>query len=86
MGGQMSRENLDLALLMYEVFNRRDLDAMFALAHDQVVLRSRAVRLTKPDQNGFHHHARGEQDRSHRFRRIMPVRLRSLGHGAPDVG
>jgi hypothetical protein len=42
--------------------------------------------LTKPDQNGFHHHARGEQDRRHRFRRIMPVRLRSLGHGAPDVG
>jgi hypothetical protein len=40
MGGQMSRENLDLALLMYEVFNRRDLDAMFTLAHDQVVLRS----------------------------------------------
>jgi hypothetical protein len=83
----MSRENLDLALLMYEVLNR-DLDAMFALAHDEVVLRSRAVRLTKPDQNGFHHH-RGEQDdRSSQpsFRRIVPVRLRSLGHGAPDVG
>jgi hypothetical protein len=33
MGERMSRENLDLALLIYEVFNRRDLDAMLALAH-----------------------------------------------------
>jgi hypothetical protein len=32
MGERMSRENLDLALLIYKVFNRRDLDAMFALA------------------------------------------------------
>ena len=27
----MSRENVDLALLMYEIFNRRDLDAMLAV-------------------------------------------------------
>ena len=32
----MSRENVDRVLLMYEVFNRRDLDAMLALMHDEV--------------------------------------------------
>ena len=50
MGGQMSRENLDLALLMYEVFNRRDLDTMLALAHDEVEIgsaRHHGGRLTR---------------------------------------
>src|SRR3954447_17791372 len=32
----MSRENVDRVLLMYEVFNRRDLDGMLALMHDDV--------------------------------------------------
>ena len=32
----MSRENVDLALLMYEIFDRRDLHAMLALMHDEV--------------------------------------------------
>jgi hypothetical protein len=41
----MSRENLDLALLMYEVFNRRDLDTMLALARDQVEIESRLVTM-----------------------------------------
>jgi len=42
----MSRENLDLALLMYEVFNRRDLDAMLALMHDEVEIESRPILAT----------------------------------------
>jgi hypothetical protein len=41
----MSRKNLDLTLLMYEVFNRRDLDAMLALMHDEVEIESRLVAL-----------------------------------------
>jgi ketosteroid isomerase-like protein len=41
----MSRENMDLALLMYEVFNRRDLDAMLALMHDEVEIEPRLGAL-----------------------------------------
>ena len=37
----MSHENLDLALLMYEAFNRRDLDAVLALMHDEVEIEPR---------------------------------------------
>jgi hypothetical protein len=40
MGERMSRENLDLALLIYKVSNRRDLDTMLALAHDEVEIGS----------------------------------------------
>jgi ketosteroid isomerase-like protein len=32
----MSRENVDLTLLMYEIFNRRDLDALLAFMHNEV--------------------------------------------------
>ena len=39
----MSRKNLDLTRLMYEVFNRRDIDAMLALMHDEVEIESRLV-------------------------------------------
>ncbi len=41
----MSRENLDPALLMYEAFNRRDLDAMLALMHDDVEIEPRLGAL-----------------------------------------
>src|SRR3954452_9242519 len=41
----MSRENMDLALLMYELFNRRDLDAMLALMHDEVEIEPRLGAL-----------------------------------------
>jgi hypothetical protein len=37
----MSRESLDLVLLMYEAFNRRDLDAFLALMHDEVEIEPR---------------------------------------------
>jgi ketosteroid isomerase-like protein len=41
----MSRENVDLGLLMYEAFNRRDLDAMLALMHDEVEIKPRLGAL-----------------------------------------
>lgn len=48
----MPRENLDLALLMYEVFNRRDLDAMLALMDDEVEIESRLTTM----EGGYHGH------------------------------
>jgi hypothetical protein len=36
LGSRMSRENVDLALLMFESFNRRDLDALLPLMDDEV--------------------------------------------------
>ena len=41
----MSRENVDLTLLMYEIFNRRDLDAVLALMHDEVEIEPRLGAL-----------------------------------------
>jgi len=41
----MSRENVNLALLMYEAFNRRDLDRMLALMHDEVEIAPRLGAL-----------------------------------------
>jgi ketosteroid isomerase-like protein len=48
----MSRDELDLTLLMYEVFNRRDLDAMLALMHDEVQIESRLVAM----EGSYHGH------------------------------
>ena len=55
----MSRENLDLALLMYEVFNRRDLDTMLALAHDEVEIGSASLY-----GGGSHRHEGMRADRT----------------------
>ena len=41
----MSRENVDLTLLMYEIFNRRDLGALLALMHDEVEIEPRLGAL-----------------------------------------
>lgn len=41
----MSRENVDRVLLMYETFNRRDLDGMLALMHEDVVIVPRSGAL-----------------------------------------
>jgi ketosteroid isomerase-like protein len=41
----MSRDNRDLYLLMYEAFNRRDLDAVLALMHDEAVIEPRLGAL-----------------------------------------
>ena len=45
LGGRMSRENLGLVLVMYEAFNRRDLDAALALMHDGVEIAPRLGAL-----------------------------------------
>ncbi len=45
LGGRMSRENLDLCLLMDEAFTGRDLDAFLALMHDEVEIEPRLVAL-----------------------------------------
>jgi len=45
LGVRMSRENVDLALLMYEAFNRRDLDRFLALMHDEVEIEPRLGAL-----------------------------------------
>ena len=42
---RMSRENVELALLMYEAFNRRDLDRFLALMHDEVEIEPRLGAL-----------------------------------------
>ena len=41
----MSRKNLDLVLRLYELFNRRDLDAVLALMHDEVEIEPRLGAL-----------------------------------------
>jgi ketosteroid isomerase-like protein len=41
----MSRENLDLVFDMYDAFERRDLDALLALMHDDVEIEPRLVAL-----------------------------------------
>ena len=41
----MPRENVDLALRMCEGFNRRDLDAMLALMHDEIEIEPRLGAL-----------------------------------------
>ena len=46
----MSRENVDLTLLMYEIFNRRDLDALLALMHDEVEIEPRLGALEADDR------------------------------------
>jgi ketosteroid isomerase-like protein len=41
----MSRENVELLLVMYEFFNRRDLDALLAFMHDEVEIEPRLGAL-----------------------------------------
>ena len=45
LGGRMSRENLGVVLVMYEAFNRLDLDAALALMHDGVEIAPRLGAL-----------------------------------------
>ena len=45
LGARMSRENVELAVLMYEVFGRRELHAMLALMHDEVEIEPRLGAL-----------------------------------------
>ena len=41
----MSRKNVDRALELLGAFNRRDLDAFVALAHDEIEVESRLVAM-----------------------------------------
>ena len=90
----MSRKNLDLTLLMYEVFNRRDLDAMLALMHDEVEIESRLVAM----EGAYHGHEgvrrwwnnlldglpdyQGEIEELRDLGDITLVRVRGRAHGA----
>jgi hypothetical protein len=48
----MSQENVDRALELLDAFNRRDLDAFVALAHDEIEVESRLVVM----EGGYHGH------------------------------
>jgi hypothetical protein len=48
----MSQENVDRMLELLDAFNRRDLDAFVALAHDQIEVESRLVAM----EGGYHGH------------------------------
>jgi ketosteroid isomerase-like protein len=52
LGRRMSRENLDLVLLMSEAFSRRDLDAFLALMHDEALIEPRFAAL----EGDYHGH------------------------------
>jgi ketosteroid isomerase-like protein len=90
----MSRENLDLALLMYELFNRRDLDAMLALIDDEVEIESRLVAM-EGSYNGQEGVRRwwgnlldvlpdytGEIEELHDLEDITLLKVRGRAHGA----
>jgi ketosteroid isomerase-like protein len=90
----MSRKNLDLTLHMYEVFNRRDLDAMLALMHDEVEIESRLVAM----EGAYHGHEgvrrwwsnlldglpdyKGEIEELRDFGDITLAKVRGRAHGA----
>ena len=90
----MSGKNLDLTLLMYEVFNRRDIDAMLALMHDEVEIESRLVAL----EGCYHGHEgvrrwwnnlldglpdyKGEIEELRDLGDITLVKVRGRAHGA----
>ena len=94
LGGRMSRKNLDLTLLMYEVFNRRDIDAMLALMHDEVEIESRLVAM----EGDYHGHVgvrrwwsnlldglpdyKGEIEELRDFGDITLAKVRGRAHGA----
>ena len=90
----MSRENVGLVLLMYELFNRRDLDAMLALMDDEVEIESRLVAM-EGTYNGHEGVRRwwgnlldvlpdyaGEIEELHDLGDITLVRVRGRAHGA----
>jgi ketosteroid isomerase-like protein len=93
----MSRENVDLALLMYEAFNRRDLDAMLALMHDEVEIEPRLGAL-EGDYRGHEGVRRwwsslldflpdysAEVDELHDLGDMTLGRIRGRGHGAASA-
>jgi ketosteroid isomerase-like protein len=90
----MSRENLDLVLLMYEAFNSRDLDGTLALMHDQVEIEPRlgalegeyrgheGVRRWWSDLLEFLPDYVAEVEELHDLGEMTLGRIRGTGHGA----
>jgi ketosteroid isomerase-like protein len=93
----MSRANVDLALLLYEVFNRRDLDAALALMDDAVEIEPRLGAL-EGDYRG-HEGVRqwwanlldflpdytAEVEELHDLGEMTLGRIRGRGHGAAST-
>lgn len=93
----MSRENVDLALLLYEVFNRRDLDGALALMDDAVEIEPRLGAL-EGDYRG-HEGVRqwwanlldflpdytAEVEELHDLGEMTLGRIRGRGHGAASA-
>ena len=94
LGTRRSRENLDLALLLYEAFNRRDLEAMLALMHDEVEI--------EPGLGALEGDYRGHEGVRRRWSDLLPDydaeieelddlgemtlrRIRGKGHGAASA-
>ena len=90
----MSRENVDLALRLYELFNRRDLDAVLALMHDEVEIEPRLGAL-EGDYRGHEGVRRwwsnlldslpdytAEVEELHDLGDMTLGRIRGRGHGA----
>jgi ketosteroid isomerase-like protein len=93
----MSQDNVELVRRVYEAFNRRDLDTVLALSHDEVVVESRLVAM----EGGY----RGPEGVGRWWRNLLGVlpdykleieevrdlgdvtlaRIRAEGHGADSA-
>lgn len=93
----MSRENVDLALLLYEVFNRRDLDGALALMDDAVEIEPRlgalegnyrgheGVRQWWANLLDFLPDYTAEVEELHDLGEMTLGRIRGRGHGAASA-
>lgn len=93
----MSRENVDLALLLYEVFNRRDLDGALALMDDAVEIEPRlgalegnyrgheGVRQWWANLLDFLPDYTAEVEELHDLGEMTLGRIRGRGHGAAST-
>lgn len=93
----MSRENLDLVLEMYELFNRRDIDVLLESIDEGIEIESRLVAM----EGGYRGHDglrrwwadllefipdyRVEADELHDLGDIALARARGQGHGAAST-
>jgi ketosteroid isomerase-like protein len=90
----MSAEKLDLALLLYEAFNRRDLDRILELMHDEVEIEPRLAAM-EGDYRGHEGVRRwwsnlldflpdytAEVEELHDLGDMTLGRIRGQGHGA----
>ncbi len=94
---EMSRENAELVLAMYERFNARDLDGALALIDEEIEVESRLVAM----EGGYHGHEglrrwwsdlldfipdyRGEVEEVHDLGEVALAHACGLGHGAASA-